>query len=91
MMLMMMMMMMSVCLSVSLSVRKHISRTTRPIRSSPNFLCMSVAQSSCGSVTSGFTDVVIFAHNGHICAWDQPSSQPDGAARRLGRRPLLKL
>ena len=57
-----------VCVSVCFSVRDHVSGTTRPIFNS--FFCallMAEARSSSGGVaiyTSGFTDYVIFTHNG---------------------------
>jgi len=59
----------SVCVCVHLSVRDHIFGTTRPIFTSPKFLCMlpvAVARSTSGGVvitlcTSGFMDDVIFA------------------------------
>ena len=85
--------------SVCLSVREHISGTTRPIFT--KFLCMlllSVARPSSGGVAvrhvlpvSWITSYVLILGHMQGCRCDTGTvSQPGGAARRLGCRPWLK-
>ena len=84
----------SVCLSASISPELHVLAYLHEIFTHVTWTSGSVFlwRRCDGLCTSGFTDDdVVFAHNGQGCrCMTGTASQPDGAARRLGRGPWRK-